>query len=100
MWPIVITIAAIAFAYWFLNRSTRIFSSSANLPTTATPLSGPVKAKQKSVPRPTVDLSAREPVVLYASLTGTSKKAAQKLVDDVKELFGLSFRLESLSTYE
>lgn len=75
-----------------------LFQSSANMPSmtvvtpsvgTAAPTEAVTSKKIKSGPRSTVDLSQRAGVVLYGTLTGTSKVLAQKLVAEAKRLFDL-----------
>ncbi len=56
--------------------------------------------KQKHVPRVVVDLSERDAVVLYGTLTGTSKGFAERLVEEAKELFNLNIRIMALEDYE
>lgn len=103
MWLFLATIAAMAVAYWYLQRRAQTLShSAANLPPGVVPgtLAGSKGSKPKHVPREGLDLSARPALVLYGTQTGTSKALAERLAREARALFGLELAVVAAQDYK
>lgn len=98
---IVLLIAGAVFVLFVFKQFKQMFSGKANLPPMPVVAdAATTKGKSKIPVREPVDLSLREPVVLYGTLTGTSKAFAQHFVREAKDQFDITFRIMALEDYE
>jgi sulfite reductase alpha subunit-like flavoprotein len=101
MWTLAFLVAVATIIFWYLRcfqRHSALFPTPTPGPVVNTPVTTTVKAPR--VPREPVNVQLRAPVVLYGTLTGTSKTLATNVADAARSLFGLEFRLVALENYE